>query len=315
MAFAENKTGGDGLFTVGKDGVKKILTPSDNKIDLIEFDDKTLCYVKSSMGHPAIYQLREAEFEPKAEAVLMDLDGTSVHSEEFWMWIIEQTTAHILNDKGFKYEEEDKPHISGHSVSEHIQYMIDKYAPGASLDEARDYYYKIVNHEMDELMKGRGKQDAFTPTPHLKEFLYALKDNGIKIGLVTSGLYEKAMPEIINAFNQLGMGNPVDFYDCIITAGYALRKGQTGTLGELSPKPHPWLYAETARVGLGMPPEKRHKVIGMEDSSAGVVSVRLAGFSCIGIAGGNIAQAGMESMCNYQADTLMESLDIILGTK
>lgn len=313
MSLIENQTGGDGLFQVGKDGVKKILTPLDNKIDLIEYDDKTLCYVKSGMGYPAIYQMHEAEFEPKAEAVLMDLDGTSVHSESFWMWIIEQTTAHILDKPDFKREAEDEPFISGHSVSEHIQYMIDKYAPGASLEEARQYYFKIVNHEMQELMKGRGKQDAFTPAPFLKEFLYALKDNGIKIGLVTSGLYEKAMPEIINAFNQLDMGDPVDFYDCIITAGYALKKGQTGTLGELAPKPHPWLYAETARVGLNMPFERRHKVIGLEDSSAGVVSVRLGGFACIGIGGGNIDQAGVGDLCTYRADGLKAALDIILG--
>ena len=35
------------------------------------------------------------------------------------------------------------------------------------------------------------------------------KENKIKIGLVTSGLYEKAMPEIISAFKQLDMGDPV----------------------------------------------------------------------------------------------------------
>ena len=76
------------FFETGKDGVKKILTPDDRKIDIIEFEDKTLCYVKSELGYPAIYPLRETRFEPKAEAILMDLDGTSVHSEEFWMWLI-----------------------------------------------------------------------------------------------------------------------------------------------------------------------------------------------------------------------------------
>ena len=36
------------FFETGKDGVKKILTPNDKKIDIIEFDDKKLCYVKSA---------------------------------------------------------------------------------------------------------------------------------------------------------------------------------------------------------------------------------------------------------------------------
>ena len=300
------------FFETGKDGVKAIFTPNDKKIDVIEFEDKTLCCVKSGLGYPAIYPLRETRFEPKAEAILMDLDGTSVHSEQDWMWVIEQTTARLLGKSDFRREAEDEPFISGHSVSEHLQYMIDKYVPGGALAEARDHYFDIVNYEMAEIMKGRGKQDAFTPSPHLKEFLLTLKKEGVKIGLVTSGLYEKAMPEIVSAFRQLDMGDPVDFYDCIITAGQALRRGQTGTLGELEPKPHPWLYAETARVGLNMPFERRHKVIGVEDSSAGVVSIKLAGFSCIGVSGGNIAQAGVGEMCDYHVNGLMEILDIIL---
>ncbi len=300
------------FFEVGRDGVKKILTPDDKKIDIIEFDDKKLCYVKSGMGYPAIYPMHETHFEKKAEAILMDLDGTSVHSESFWMWVIEQTTARLMGKSDFSREKEDEPFISGHSVSEHLQYMIEKYYPEGSLELARKYYFEIVNHEMDEIMKGRGKQDAFTPAPHLKEFLTTVKKEGIKIGLVTSGLYEKAMPEIISAFRQLDMGDPVDFYDSIITAGQALRAGQTGTLGELAPKPHPWLYAETARVGLGIPFERRHHVIGLEDSSAGVVSIKLAGFSCVGISGGNIDGAGVGDMCDYRIDNLMQMLDIIL---
>ena len=300
------------FFETGKDGVKKILTPDDRKIDIIEFDDKKLCYVKSELGYPAIYPLRETTFEPKAEAILMDLDGTSVHSEEFWMWVIEKTTARLLGKTSFTKEDEDIPFISGHSVSEHLQYMIDKYAPGSSLMLARDYYFDIVNYEMNEILHGRGKQDAFTPAPNLKEFLTTVKSEGIKIGLVTSGLYEKAMPEILSAFKQLDMGDPVEFYDAIITAGQTFRKDQTGTLGELAPKPHPWLYAETARVGLGMPFERRHKVLGIEDSAAGVVSVKLAGFSCAGVAGGNIDAAGVGDLCDYRVDGLMDLLNIII---
>lgn len=301
------------FFRAGHDGVLRILTPEDRKIDIIEFEDKTLCCVKSKMGYPAIYPMHKVRFEPKAKAVLMDLDGTSVHSESFWMWVIDKTTARLLGRNSFEHETEDEPFISGHSVSEHLQYMIGKYVKGGRLELARQYYFDIVKYEMSEILNGRGRQDAFRPASHLKEFLTALKSEGVKIGLVTSGLYEKAMPEIVSAFRQLDMGDPTDFYDCIITAGQALRKGQPGTLGELEPKPHPWLYAETARVGLGIPFEERHKVIGIEDSSAGVVSIRLAGFSCIGISGGNIIQAGISELCDHYADGLMDILDIVLS--
>ena len=300
------------FFEVGKEGVKKIWTPDDKKIDIVEFDDKKLCYVKSGMGYPAIYPMHETHFEPKAEAILMDLDGTSVHSESFWMWVIEQTTGRLLGKPDFKKEAEDEPFISGHSVSEHLQYMIDKYAKGSSLELARQYYFEIVNYEMDEILKGRGKQDAFTPAPNLKEFLTTVKNEGIKIGLVTSGLYEKAMPEIISAFKQLDMGDPVDFYDSIITAGQALRKGQTGTLGELAPKPHPWLYAETA-MGLGE--KDKSRIIGIEDSAAGVMSIRLAGYAALGVADGNLGPSGMLPFLynKRENESLMSLISIILG--
>lgn len=305
--------GGDGLYKVGADGVKRIVTPLDKKVELIAYADKTLCYVKSAMGYPAIYPFYETEYEGPAAAVLMDLDGTSVHSEEFWMWVIEQATARLLGDKNFQLEDADLPHVSGHSVSEHLQYCIDKYCPEKTVEEARNYYFEITRHEMKEILEGRGRPGAFTPSPNLKEFLMELKANNIKIGLVTSGLYEKAWPEILSAFQTLDMADPLEFYDAIITAGQAFSKTQTGTLGELSPKPHPWLYAETARVGLGIDPANRRRVIGMEDSSAGVISIRLAGFCAIGVGGGNIEQAGVRPFVHTFAEGLMDSLPTILG--
>jgi len=134
---------------------------------------------------------------------------------------------------------------------------------------------------------------------------------GVKIGLVTSGLYQKAWPEILSAFRQLDMGDPKEFYDAIVTAGFPLRKGTTGTLGELSPKPHPWLYAETCRVGLGVDFTQRHSVVGIEDSGAGVCSIRLAGFSVIGLSGGNIIESGTRELCSYYEETFDSILRII----
>jgi beta-phosphoglucomutase-like phosphatase (HAD superfamily) len=133
-----------------------------------------------------------------------------------------------------------------------------------------------------------------------------LKSMNIKIGLVTSGLYEKAWPEILSAFRTLKMGDPKEFYDAIITAGFPLRQGQTGTLGELSPKPHPWLYAEVCRIGLGISRDLNGHVVGIEDSGAGVCSIRLAGFGVIGFAGGNIIESGTLGLCDYYCDSFTQ---------
>jgi len=303
----------DGSFHVGRDGVRAVMATGDGKVEFIAFEDRTLGYVRSAMGYPAYYPVHPVEVRKPLQAVLMDLDGTSVHSEGFWIWIIERTTAGLLGDPGFRLEESDLPHVSGHSVSEHLQYCIGKYCPGKTVEEARRHYFEHTHREMAEILAGRGRADAFQPSEGLREFLLKLRGEGIRIGLVTSGLHEKAWPEIVSAFRVMNMGDPLEFYDAVITAGFPMRKGaQPGTLGELSPKPHPWLYAEVCRVGLGIPFEQRHHVVGIEDSGAGVCSIRLAGFAAIGISGGNIVESGTRALCTHFCRSFREALEVIL---
>jgi beta-phosphoglucomutase-like phosphatase (HAD superfamily) len=288
----------DGRFRVGAGGVAGIGATGDGKVEFVGFGDHTLAHVKSALGYPAYYPVDGVAEEQPLKAVLMDLDGTTVHSEEFWIWIIQMSTASLLGDPGFELEEADLPYVSGHSVSEHLQYCVEKYCPGKTVEEARKVYFEHTHREMKLILEGKGKPGAFRPSPGIREFLLELKAMGLKLGLVTSGLYEKAYPEILDAFKTLKMGDPAEFYDTIITAGHALRKGKTGTLGELSPKPHPWLYAEAFRVGLGLGYEDRHAAIGIEDSGAGVASIRLAGMQAWGIGGGNIEQSGTRGLCS-----------------
>ncbi|MCL2828056.1 MAG: HAD family phosphatase [Oscillospiraceae bacterium] len=301
----------DGLHKAGENGVRHILATGDRKVELIGFEQQTLAYVKSEMGYPAYYPLCPKTLNPPIQAVLMDLDGTTVHSEAFWIWIIEQTVASLLKDDGFRFNPEDIPYVSGHSVSEHLSYCIDKYAQSASLADARNYYMQHTDREMDLILEGKGRPNAFAPAPGIKAFLLALKELGIKIALVTSGLYRKAFPEILSAFQTLGLGDPEEFYDCIITAGYPLGRGKAGTLGELEAKPHPWLYAEACRVGLNI--ADRSAVIGIEDSGAGVCALRLAGYHTVGISGGNILESGTRGMCDHYCDNFEEILQIIKG--
>ncbi|MDX9971771.1 MAG: HAD hydrolase-like protein [FCB group bacterium] len=301
----------DGAFCVGRGGVCSVTATGDGKVEFVAFEDRTLAYVKSAMGYPAYYPVHPVRIETPVQAVLMDLDGTSVRSESFWIWIIQLSIASVLGNPRFELEEADLPYVSGHSVSEHLQYCIRKYAPEKTVEDARAFYFEHTRREMRNILEGRGRADAFTPTPGLKDFLYTLKDMGVRIGLVTSGLYEKAWPEIVSAFRTLDMGDPKEFYDAIISAGFPIQKGEVGTLGELSPKPHPWLYAETSRVGLGIPFEDRNRVVGIEDSGAGVCSIRIAGFPVVGISGGNIVESGTQALCEHYCDTFEEILDVL----
>lgn len=301
----------DNVFEVGNQGVVSILTTGDRKVEFINFADHSLAFVRSAMGYPAYYPVQPVRMQKPVRAVLMDLDGTTVRSEEFWIWIIQMTVASLLGDPDFTLEEADLPFVSGHSVSEHLSYCIKKYCPGETVERARTYYFSHTNRELNEIMQGRGKAGAFKPAPGVKQFLLELKKMGVKIGLVTSGLYEKAWPEILSAFKTMELGDPCEFYDAIISAGYPLRKGSVGTLGELSPKPHPWLYAETFRVGLGMDFKDRHSVVGIEDSGAGICSIRLAGITAIGISGGNILESGTRFLCDHYCQNFEEILNVI----
>jgi beta-phosphoglucomutase len=301
----------DGWFRVGSGGVSHVLTPTDRRVEFVVFAAHTLAHVRSQLGYDAYYPVHDVRLERPVTAVLMDLDGTTVHSETFWIWMIEKATASLLGNERFELEEADLPFVAGFSVSEHLKYCIAKYCPGQSLERGRRYYFEHVHREMDEVLLGRGRADAFVPAPGVKDFLLELKARQIKIAVVTSGLYEKAWPELVAAFRTMGLGDPGRFYDGIITAGFPIRDGEPGTLGELAPKPHPWLYAEACRVGLGVPFEERHHVLGIEDSGAGVCAIRLAGFTTVGMTGGNIIDSGTRVLCHRLCASFDEVLRLV----
>lgn len=193
----------DGWHRAGACGVRHILAMGDGKVEFIIIDEHALVYNNSAMGYPAYYPVPEVRLDAPVKAVLMDLDGTTVHSESFWIWIIEKTMASLLENPRFELEDADLPFVSGHSVSEHLQYCIRKYCPHKSVEEARRWYFKHTSHKMKEILEGGGRMGAFTPLPGIKDFLCELKHRGIKIGLVTSGLYERAWPEILKPFKPL----------------------------------------------------------------------------------------------------------------
>jgi beta-phosphoglucomutase-like phosphatase (HAD superfamily) len=300
----------DGHFSVkerrGACAASAIFATGDGKIETVSFPRHSLACVKSSLAYPAYYPIRPlGDGSRPVSAVLMDLDGTTVRSEEFWISIIEMTLRSLLGRPGFELEDADIPFVSGHSVSEHLRYCIDKYCPEQSLTAANEFYFSHTRREMD-LILHHGKTGAFTPSPGVKDFLLFLKRRGLKIGLVTSGLYEKAWPEILSAFREMALGDPADFYDSIVTAGVRLGRGEAGTLGELEAKPHPWLYTESGVIGLGITAKDADGVIGIEDSGAGVCAVRLAGYRTIGLGGGNIRQSGTMAFVTHFCETFGE---------
>lgn len=271
-----------------------------NGVEFFEWKGKHYCTV-NQCGIEATYPFVKPETEFPIKAVLMDLDGTTVTSEEFWMYLIEKTIKEV-SSPDFSLAAEDIPFVSGFSTIEHLEYCLHKYKIDCSLNNALETYHRIARFELNEIMEGRGNVDAFKPRAGLKEFLLALKKAGIQIGLVTSGLDYKAIPEILSAFRVLNMGDPLHFYDAIITGGKRKGKGEYGTIGELASKPHPWLYSEIIS-GLGV--DKKNAVV-IEDSSAGLLAGKLAGINVIGFNDGNLLKSGLDEQCILMVDTFDE---------
>ncbi|QHI69932.1 hypothetical protein [Tichowtungia aerotolerans] len=95
----------DGGFHCGRGEVVSVKTPDDRKVEFVTFEDgRQLALVNSAMGYPAYYPVQDVKIEKPLKAVLMDLDGTTVHSEHFWIWIIEKTTASLQGDSKFRLE-------------------------------------------------------------------------------------------------------------------------------------------------------------------------------------------------------------------
>ena len=276
-----------------------------NGVEFFDWKGKPYCTI-NQCGVEATYPFEKPQTEFPIQAVLMDLDGTTVISEEFWIYLIEKTVKQI-SSPDFRLSEEDTPYVSGFSTAEHLEYCLNKYKIPKTVNEALEVYHKTARFELNEIMEGRGNADAFKPRAGLKEFLDSLKKAGIKIGLATSGLDYKAIPEILSAFRVLDMGNPIEFYDAIITGGRRKGEGEYGTIGEMAVKPHPWIYSEL--IG-GLNVDKKHAIV-IEDSSAGLLSGRLAGMNVIGFNDGNLIQSGLHEECIAMADTFEDIIQIL----
>ena len=263
----------------------------------------------TNYGVNASYLIKPVSFFGPAKAILMDLDGTTLTSEDFWVFVIEQTMQKLLGDGKFSLEESDIPFVSGFTTVDHLNYCLNKYMPDEDINSAVECYHNIAEFQLKEIMQGRGHVDAFKPADGLKDFLTEVKKRNIKIGLATSGLDYKAIPEIVAAFRTLNMGDPRNYYDAIITGGRRKDVGDYGTLGEVASKPHPWIYTELAYLGLKVTDPTT--VIGIEDSAAGVLSLRFSGFPVVGLNSGNITQSGLDCLCCKKVNKLEEILQII----
>ena len=154
----------------------------DRKVELVSFANAggghTLAHVTSSLGYPAYYPLHPVALRRPVKAVLMDLDGTSVHSEPFWIWIIEQTTASLLGDPGFELEPATSPTSRATACPSTCSIASTSTARARRSRRRARTTSSTPQREMRWILEGRGRTDAFVPAPGLKEFLLGAEGHG-----------------------------------------------------------------------------------------------------------------------------------------
>ena len=180
-------------------------------------------------------------------AVLWDMDGTLVDSEEYWL-SSEQNLAQQFNGN---WDAQDGLDLIGMSLYDSTKVMRAKMGIDLEPDE-------IINRLTDDVV---AQLEVSIPwRPGAQELLRELKKRGVKTALVTMSM--KRMAESVA--NQI----PFKAFD-VIVAGDMVTNG----------KPHPEPYLLAAQL-LGVKPED---CVAFEDSNTGLTSAEAAGTKAIGV--------------------------------
>lgn len=180
-------------------------------------------------------------------AVLWDMDGTLVDSEEYWL-SSEQSLANEFNGS---WGVQDGLDLIGMSLYESSKVMKAKMGLQLEPDE-------IINRLTDDVV---AQLEVSIPwRPGAQSLLRELKKRGVKTALVTMSMTRMAE----SVANQI----PFEAFD-VIVAGDMVTHG----------KPHPEPYLLAARL-LGVAPED---CVAFEDSLTGLTSAEAAGTKAVGV--------------------------------
>jgi HAD superfamily hydrolase (TIGR01509 family) len=179
------------------------------------------------------------------KAVLFDMDGTLVDTEELWWEAVE----HVASTHGYKLSDADLPDVLGRPVT-HVAALLRRVTGSALASLAED-----LHREFATRVSGR-----IVVRPGAVGLLDRLPSHGIAIGLVSA-----SPRSIVNTvLRALG----ADRFAVTVTADDTERT---------KPAPDPYLLA--ARM-LGVPPAA---CVAIEDSPAGVRSAESAGCAVLAV--------------------------------
>jgi HAD superfamily hydrolase (TIGR01509 family) len=203
---------------------------------------------------------------PAFAAVLWDMDGTLVDTEPYWM----AAEGPLVRSYGGTWTHEEALRLVGLGLEDSAA-ILQAAGVRKSTHEIIDY---LTDHVMDQLTS---KGNPFRPGA--RELLRALRDAGVKTGLVTMSMRRMATTVV----------DLIDFdaFDVIVAGDDATR-----------PKPYPDPYLQACEQ-LGVSPRE---CVAIEDSPNGLRSAVASGAVTLGV-------PLMVSLAGAGAHGLWDSLD------
>ncbi len=195
------------------------------------------------MAHPV-----SAALPTGLQAVLFDMDGTLIDSEELW-WTAE---CRVMGECGSSWTRADQAHCLGGPLERVTVYMAEKAGATASPQE--------LGGALLDTMESLLRNDAVLWRPGAFALLRECRDAGMPTALVSAS-YRRLLDAVSDSVNHHpGLTHPA--FD-VTVAGDEVSRG----------KPHPEPYLEAARL-LGV---DIHRCVVVEDSPTGVASGQASG--------------------------------------
>jgi cytidine deaminase len=183
------------------------------------------------------------------QAVLFDMDGVLVDSEEF----ICKAAVEMFREKGLTVKPEDFIPFVGTGENRYIGGVAEKYNFPVDIEAVKKRTYEIYEIIVRNKLK---------PLPGVKEFIESCKKRNLKIAVATSA------DEIKMRINLREIGLPVETFDITVNGLQIERK-----------KPFPDIYLKAAEL-LDISPRD---CLVVEDAPSGISAAKSAGMKCLAV--------------------------------
>jgi HAD superfamily hydrolase (TIGR01509 family) len=210
------------------------------------------------------------------KAVLFDMDGVLIDSEEF----ICEAAIRMFAERGLTVNPEDFKPFVGMGENRYLGGVAEKYGFDFNLEKDKARTYEIY---------GQIAPGKLVPLPGVHDFIKRCKARSLKLALATSA------DRIKMDINLTALNLEPQTFDLKINGLEVERK-----------KPFPDIYLEAARR-LGVPPEE---CLVVEDAVSGVRAAKTAGCRCLALTTSFPAEhlAGADWICKNLKDAPEEAI-------